>query len=135
MKYFLKAMGGLVAVLVAAFLFLAWASAGFWTISTLRGQLAAKIDISHGQYKVLGYGLPTPWRSNYAALLNSRFGVRYEAVAGCTVTQGIVDYVEAYDKESSSAINRKFGRDVLKEAVDETEKEWAIAHSVHAPTR
>jgi hypothetical protein len=128
MKGFFKIMGGFIAAGITAFLLFAWASLGFWPVSTVRGWTQARFDLARGHYKVLGYGLPTQWRSDYVSILGSRYGVQFRPVTGCVVSQGTLDYVEAYDNVSVAAINRRFGRDIIKEAEDEAEKEWASAH-------
>jgi len=91
-----------------------------WPASaSVRGRLAADIDVARGKYEVQGYGLPAPWVSEYARLLRERYGVQFRAVAGCTVTKSLVSYVDAYDRVSSTAAKRKFGRDIFRESADE----------------
>lgn len=86
--------------------------------------MVARYDISRGHYEVLGYGLPVPWRPEYARLLQERYGVKFRAVAGCIVSTGLVTYVDSYDRASAEAVNRKFGHDVFKECSDEARKKW-----------
>src|SRR5690349_21696941 len=62
----------------------------------LRGRQAAYRDIRQGRYKALGYGLPTPWRSEYAQCLQERYNISFRPVAGCVVSESLVSYVNAY---------------------------------------
>ena len=77
-------------------------------------KIDAHIDLARGQYKLFGYGLPSPWRASYVAALRQRYGVEFHAVAGCIVSKAQQDYVAAYDDLSTEAVNRKFGHDVFQ---------------------
>jgi hypothetical protein len=122
MKHFFKVAGGIVAALTTALLLLLWASDGFWPISMLRGRIAANIDVAHGRYKELAYGLPIREIDEYTQLLKNRYGIDVQFVAFCTPTRSEIDFADAYDQISMEAAKRKFGRDVFKEAYDEVAK-------------
>jgi hypothetical protein len=92
-----------------------------------RGQLVAHYDISRGHYEVLGYGLPVPWRPEYARLLHERYGVKFRTVALCIVSTTLVAYVDSYNRVSAEAVNRRFGHDVFKECSEEARKRWEQA--------
>lgn len=113
---------GVVAVL--AVLLLVWGGSGWWPVPTVSGRIEARMDVAHGKYLVLGYGLPDRSRTGYATLLRQRYGVELRAVAGCIVSKSLQDYVDAYDGISIDAANRRFGHDIFKETRDEAEKEW-----------
>ena len=117
---------------LAAFL-LTWY---LWAVSlgATRGRLAAKWDTSHGDYEILAYGLADPSRSTYAKLLQTRYGIRYHTVAGCIVSQSLIDYVAAYNNVSVTEIKRKFGPDALKSAQDEANLQFktdVLAGGIH----
>src|SRR4051794_12231420 len=61
------------------------------------GRVAAHRDIRHGRYEMLGYGLPGPWRPEYARCLRERYRIEFRPVAGCIVSDSLVSYVNAYD--------------------------------------
>jgi hypothetical protein len=128
MKDFFKVMGGFVAVWTTAFLFFAWVSFAFWPLSSLRGWTEARIDLSRGHYRVLGYGLPVAWRGEYVSILQRRYGVELRAVAACTPSSATIQYADTYDKVSIAAIQRKFGRDALDNAEREAKSDWKSAH-------
>ena len=93
--------------------------------SEQRGRADAKADLSHGRFRELGFGLPAPWLPLYASILKERYGVEFEGVAGCMVTQETVNYVRGYNAVSAEAILRRFGRDVLTEAEQEASRRYA----------
>ncbi len=119
-----KALTAVVAVVVCLVL-----SAVFWSVSApVRGRLTARFDIAQGHYTVLGYGLPVPWRNEYARLLRERYGIEYRVVALCIVSETLVAYVDNYNGVSAAAANRKFGHDVFTECAGEAQKNWERAH-------
>jgi len=128
-KDFFKVIGGFVALWATSFLLFAWASLGFWPISTVRGYLAAKIDLAHGRYLELGYGMPAPEVDEYAHLLKGRYGIEFHRIAACTPTSSQISYAEAYDRISMEAAKHRFGRDVFTETYVEARKKSRQAHT------
>jgi hypothetical protein len=98
--------------------------ATWWVAVPMRGGAAARIDLSRGRYKVLTYGLPVPWFSEYARLLRERYGIRVQAVAGCIVSEPLIRYVESYNRLVEEAAAKKFGRDVFKECAMDAQENW-----------
>ncbi len=45
-------------------------------------------------------------------------------MAGCTVAESLVSYVNAYDSVLEKATRRKFGRDIFQECADEAATKW-----------
>jgi hypothetical protein len=86
--------------------------------------------VAKGHFRLLTYGLPVSWLPEYAALLRERYGVEVHAVAGCVVSQALISYVDSYDRVSTVAANRKFGRDVFKECEEEVQKKWGRAKAM-----
>jgi len=87
--------------------------------------VAARLDVRHGRYKLLVYGLPPAWRPEYKQLLKQRYGIEMNAVASCTPSGPLRSYVAAYDEVSTIAANRKYGHDVFRECAEDAEKIWA----------
>jgi hypothetical protein len=73
---------------------------------------------------VLGYGLPTPWRPEYARCLRERYNIEFRTVAGCVVSESFIAYNEGYQSVVAEATRRKFGHDVFRECADEAATEW-----------
>jgi hypothetical protein len=92
--------------------------------------LIARFDTAQGRYEVLGYGLPVPWRDDYARLLRQRYGIRFRPVAGCIVSEELRSYVEGYNKVSGAAAERKFGNNIFSKTADEAFENWK--RSTHA---
>jgi hypothetical protein len=103
------------------------AAPAWWLSASLRGYLAAEFDVNRGRYEVLGYGMPSPLVPEYARVLNERYGIHYRAVSGCIVSASLAWYVDAYDRVSTEAAKRKFGRDVFKEAAEEASRNLQVS--------
>jgi hypothetical protein len=98
---------------------------GAWDMSaSIRGRIQAHLDIARGHYRILGYGLPSPWRGEYVRLLKERYGVEFHEEALCIVSKSVVDYVDAYDDVSKAAANRKFGRNIFEETAEDARRIW-----------
>lgn len=96
-----------------------------WDMSAaVRGRLEAQVDLAFGHYKVMGYGLPGPEREGYVHLLHARYGIEFEKLADCLVSESLVNYANAYNAVSVPAIEKKFGRDTLQNTFEDAQREW-----------
>jgi hypothetical protein len=94
-----------------------------WDASAhVRGQAVARFDVARGQYRILALGLPVEWRPEYFRLLRERYGVEARVVAGCIVSQPLLEYAAGYNAVTVAATNRRFGRDVFRETMMEAAK-------------
>lgn len=109
-------------------LLLVWDVYGWAPIPKICGTIAARIDLRHGRYKQLGYGLPVRWRSVYEESLRKQYGVDFEAVAGCTISPSQKAYVDGYNRVSERAVNNKYGHDVFKGVSDQAMNDWKRDH-------
>lgn len=116
------AMAALTASLVA--LAIAWGSFACWPAPGLCGKFMARIDLAHGRYRVLTYGLSVPWRTRYARILRKRYGVELSVVGEDLVSASTSDFTDGYDRVSTEAIRRRFGRDALPRAYAEARFGW-----------
>ena len=91
-----------------------------------RGRLSARFDLWRGHYRVLAYGLPSPWRPEYAKLLRERYGIEVHTIALCIVSETLRSYADSYNEVSAPAATRKFGHDVFKECAEVASKDWEI---------
>ena len=73
---------------------------------------------------MLGYGLPTPWRPEYARCLRERYNIDFCTVAGCVVSESFIAYEEGYGSVVADATQRKFGHDVFRECADDAATSW-----------
>jgi len=96
-----------------------------WSLSAaFRGEMAARYDVAMGRYEELGYGLPVPWRREYVRLLRKRYRIEFHSVALCIVSEDLITYANSYNRVSSEAAIRKFGHDIFKECLEESERKW-----------
>jgi len=104
-----------------------------WPLTaSIRGRVAAQIDIRRGRYQLLGYGLPSATRPEYARCLSERYGIQFHAVAGCIVSDSLVAYVNAYDSKLEEDAHRRFGRNVFDECANDADAEWKAQHQASA---
>jgi hypothetical protein len=95
---------------------------------SVRGRIAAEMDVRRERFFVLGFGLPPAWLPDYAKLLHDRYGIEYRAMAGCIVSQSLISYVDGYNSVSTAAINRKYQMDVPLETAEEAQRDWVRLH-------
>jgi len=110
-----------VPIALAALLFIV---IGWWLSAYPRGMLVALFDDARGHYEIKVYGLPAEWSYEYARLMKLRYGVEINAVAGCIVTDQLVNYVAGYNAVSQPRIEERFGKDVFAECAEEARKSW-----------
>jgi len=83
---------------------------------------------------LLAYGLPSPWRSQYAQLLRERYGVEVRTVALCIVSETLRSYADTYDEVSAAGANHKFGHDVFKECEGVARSHWELQRAARLST-
>ena len=103
---------------------------GWWATANLRGRAVAYVDLARGHYEVQGYGYPDPWRREYKLHLRERYGIEYRQVAFCTVSLWQRNYSDGYDSVMATAAQRKFGRDVVNQTLNEAYENWKMQHPV-----
>ena len=124
MPFSLKSNKRFLAVMIVVISVVAYWLFWPWPFAELRGQLAARIDLWSGSYKVLAIGLPSPWRAEYVRLLQERYGIRVQKMADCIVSESLVSYVRNYNELSASAANHRVGRDPFRECDEDARKAW-----------
>jgi hypothetical protein len=75
----------------------------------------AEADFARNVYRILVVG-KRPATSPYDDYLKEKYGVVTTSIAGCVVTDGIIGAQEGYNSTMRPLLNRKFGRDIFKEA-------------------
>jgi|GEM_PF-2566199 hypothetical protein len=98
---------------------LIWGIVGWWPLPSTLGNIAARVDVSHGRYRELGYGLPFLGSTEYAQLLDKRYGIEFQYVGFCTVSRSLMDYADAYNNVNMTAAKQKFGSDIFRRTHDE----------------
>ncbi len=92
--------------------------------ASLRGRFAAMRDSQRGEYRLLVFGLPTPWRWRGAEIVHARHPeARVVTVAGCVVTPRLIDFTQGYNVYMKKAASRHFGHDIFEEAFRDAQEE------------
>jgi hypothetical protein len=92
------------------------------------GAAEARQDIARGHLELRSYGLPMASNQTYVQLLRDRLGVEDNRVAGCIVTQELVDETDAYNKVMVAEIERRFGAGILERLRDEAAATYATTN-------
>lgn len=79
------------------------------------GRRLAEKDFMEGYYRILYYGLAAN-PSKPEARLYKRYGIRGYSVAGCLVTDGLVEGADSYNETMRNLLNQKYGKDIFKES-------------------
>lgn len=94
------------------------------------GTEAARRDIAKGHLELRIYGMRAHNDRQYAQLLQDQLGVRWHAVADCTVSERVVIESDAYNAVMTKEIERRYGVGILerleREAKDMTPTTQAI---------
>ncbi|BBO87873.1 hypothetical protein DSCOOX_10530 [Desulfosarcina ovata subsp. ovata] len=95
------------------------------------GILEAKYDLFRGRYEIHGYGL-IHGEPQYAPILK-KYGVRYRHVAGCVITDFIIDSVASYNFAMKDAIERNLGLnlDEIWMSLYGTKCHWPTSEELH----
>jgi hypothetical protein len=75
----------------------------------------AETDFARNVYRILVAGKP-PATSAYDDYLVNKYGVCVTPIAGCLISDGIEGAIDGYNSIMKPLLNRKFGRDIFKEA-------------------
>ena len=81
----------------------------------------ATADFARHVYRIFVVG-KRPATSAYDEYLKERYGVLMTPIAGCIISDGIEGAQEGYNSTMKPLLNRKFGRDIFKEAEQASRK-------------
>ena len=81
----------------------------------------AEADFARNVYRIFVVG-KRPATSAYDEYLKERYGVLMTPIAGCLVSDGIEGAQDGYNSTMKPLLNRKFGRDIFKEAEQASRK-------------
>jgi len=80
------------------------------------GKTQALKDFKSGRYLRLVYGLRSEARSEPDRFLENRYQVKTVAIAGCIVTEGLLNGAQGYNETMQALLIAKHGKDIFKEA-------------------
>lgn len=115
--------GWAVAVVCVVSLVVVWHFSAYY-----RGALAATLDGIRGHDEIQTDGYPAPERWEYGRLLEERFGVELNEVAGCVVSERLCAYVAGYNDVVTRRVNGRHCRDVFAECRTEAEEQYRLKH-------
>ncbi len=98
----------------------------FMQLNTAFGQASGE------KYRLLTYGLPNFGMQNAEYVVAEKWGIEYYAVAGCVVSQELIDSVEKHNDAVEPLIKKKYGEDWYKKFQKEVEAEYEIEQKVIA---
>jgi hypothetical protein len=70
-----------------------------------------KIQSKDAYFKVLGYGYPNTGRQELMEGISEKWKIKHLDVAGCAVTQELMDSIDIENKKTYAAIEKKYGKD------------------------
>lgn len=82
------------------------------------GRKEAERDILQGRVAMLTYGLPVAWQPNYREILLNEHGIELRTVAGCMVSDSLLEYVAAYNEVMATHIAGTQGDGVFESAAE-----------------
>jgi hypothetical protein len=90
-------------------------------------------DIDQGTLRLKTYGLPPRGESEYARLLEERYGVELNRVAGCAVMEPTIEYVRHYNNRMIREMERRHGPIDLGALRDEAYEQWQTTRADEPP--
>lgn len=99
-----------------------YSTQGSW-LAENKGRADARKDLKAGKLKVevMG-GPPAPWEGTYGRLLKERYGIEYNWVADCVVSDQVIGHAKGYNEIMGAEITRRFGKDALGKTAEEARK-------------
>ena len=93
----------------------------------LTGAAEAEADIANGRLRLKRIGWPSPWQQTHAELLQKRFGVTLDHVAGDYVTAEVISRTTEYNRRMAVEIASRFGEGALEQVEKEAKQRWRAA--------
>jgi len=94
------------------------------------GKREAEAELSQGHLRYQIYGLGETWDGPdlYAEHLRNDYGIELVHVAGCVVTEELELHTQGYDDTMLTAIETRYGKNLLKRVHDQAVDEWKRTH-------
>jgi hypothetical protein len=77
------------------------------------GRAEAEQDLAAWKLRLKTYGLPSEWSWKYQKMAWKKFRVEFEVVAGCGVSDELVQRADGYNERMRREIDRRFGPGAL----------------------
>ena len=101
-----------------------------WTTAYQQGRTEAKIDLAAGRLRYRTYGMPTVWDGPdlYAQHLRNDYDIELVTVAGCVVTEDLVNRTQGYNEAALPVIEARYGKGILEQVHARAVDEWKRTH-------
>ena len=101
-----------------------------WTAAYRQGRSEAKNDLASGNLRYRTYGLPEVWNGPnlYAARLRNDYNIELVTVAGCVVTEELVDRTRGYNEAVLPVIEARYGQGILQRVHRQASDDWKQTH-------
>ncbi len=99
-----------------------YSTQGSW-LAENKGRADARRDLKAGKLRVEAMGGPSePWEGTNVRLLKERYGIEFDLVADCVVSDSVIGHAKGYNEIMGAEISRRFGKDVLGKTAEEARK-------------
>jgi hypothetical protein len=101
-----------------------------WTAAYQQGHSEAKNDLADGRLRYRTYGMPTEWDGPdlYAQHLRNDYNIELVTVAGCVVTEDLINRTRGYDETALPVIEARYGKGILERVRGQAVDEWKQTH-------
>jgi hypothetical protein len=101
-----------------------------WTAAYRQGRFEAKNDLAAGRLRYRTYGMPTVWDGPdlYAQHLRNDYNIELVTVAGCVVTEELVNRTRGYNEAALPLIEARYGKGILERVHKQAVDEWKQTH-------
>jgi hypothetical protein len=89
--------------------------------ASTKARKMAETDFAQNVYRIFVAGKPVGPNAHDDYLLK-KYGVQVTSIAGCLISDGIAGAKDGYNSTMKPLLNRKFGRDIFKEAEEANRK-------------
>lgn len=83
------------------------------------GRTEANRMRKEGRLGIVAFGMPVPWISDYRQILLTEYQIEYRAIAGCVVSEEIVNYARDFNAVMDPVIKDKFGAEIFENSLIE----------------
>ena len=97
-----------------------------WTSAYRQGRIEANNDVAAGRLRYRTYGLPEVWNGPnlYAEHLRNDYNIELVTVAGCVVTEELVNRTRGYNDTALPLIEARYGKGILERVHKQAADEW-----------
>jgi hypothetical protein len=101
-----------------------------WTAAYRQGRSEARNDLAAGRLRYRTYGLAEEWGGPnlYAEHLRNDYNIELVTVAGCVVTEDLVNRTRGYNDTALPLIEARYGKGILEQVHKQAADQWKQLH-------